>query len=234
MAPLVGIVGSYNPANAVYFVKPDYVTSVRRAGGIPVLLTLEQELEEIPQLLEHLDCVLFPGGPDVSPLLYGEEPIREVTYSVEAQDRFEIELVRQCVKANKPIFGICRGAQVINVALGGTLYQDIYVQAGATLCHRQDMKLRSERTHTISIVPNTLLHSLLECTDTAVNSYHHQAVHTLGEGLKASAWSKDGILEAFEGTQAPILAVQFHPENLSRLFPAFQSLFNQLVHWENQ
>lgn len=233
MAPLVGIVGSYSPANAVYFVKPDYVTSVRRAGGIPVLLTMEQELEEIPKILERLDCILLPGGPDVSPLLYGENPIREVTYSVEAQDRFEIELVRQCVKMNKPILGICRGAQVINVALGGTLYQDIYAQAGATLCHQQDMKLRSERTHTISVEAGTLLQKLLGCTDIAVNSYHHQAVRTLGEGLKASAWSKDGILEGFEGTQAPILAVQFHPENLSRLFPEFQALFNQLIHWEN-
>lgn len=84
MAPLVGIVSSYNPTNAVYFVKPDYVTSVRRAGGIPALLTLEQDEADIPQLLERLDCVLLPGGADVSPLLYGENPIREVTYSVEA------------------------------------------------------------------------------------------------------------------------------------------------------
>ena len=96
------------------------------------------------------------------------------------------------------------------------------------------MKLRTERTHTISVEPGTMLHTLLGCTDTAVNSYHHQAVRTLGAGLKASAWSKDGILEAFEGTQAPILAVQFHPENLSRLFPSFQALFDQLVHWKSQ
>lgn len=231
MAPLVGIVSSYNPENAVYFVKPDYVTSVRRAGGIPVLLTLEQDETDILQLLERLDCVLLPGGADVSPLLYGENPIREVTYSVEAQDRFEIEVVRQCVKQKKPLFGICRGAQIINVALGGTLYQDIYAQAGAVLCHRQDMKLRTERTHTISIVPDTRLHTWMGCTSIAVNSYHHQAVHTLGEGLIASAWSEDGIMEAFEGIDAPVFAVQFHPENLSRLFPQFQALFHQLVNW---
>lgn len=231
MAPLVGIVSSYQFADASYFVKADYVTSVRRAGGIPVLLTREQGEEDIAQLIKRLDAILLPGGPDVSPLLYGENPIREVTYSVAAQDRFEIEVVRQCVQMQKPLFGICRGAQVINVALGGTLYQDIYAQAGATLCHRQDMKLRTEQTHTISIQPGTLLSQLTGCTTLAVNSYHHQAVRTLGEGLVASAWSEDGILEAFEATQAPVLAVQFHPENLSSISPTFQALFNQLVSW---
>lgn len=233
MAPLVGIISSYNPTEAAYFVKPDYVTSVRRAGGIPALLTREQDEGDIPQLVQSMDCILLPGGADVSPLLYGENPIREVTYSVEAQDRFEMEVVRQCVRMKKPIFGICRGAQVINVALGGTLYQDIYAQAGATLCHRQDMKLRSERTHTISIQPDSLLHTLTGCTTVAVNSYHHQSVRVLGEGLVATAWSEDGILEAFEGVGSPILAVQFHPENLSRSFPIFQALFDKLVAWNS-
>ena len=94
------------------------------AGGVPVLWTREQR-ECIPQLLEQVDGVLIPGGPDVSPLCYGENPIAEVTYSVEEQDLFELEVVKACVEVGKPLLGICRGAQVINVALGGTLYEDI-------------------------------------------------------------------------------------------------------------
>ena len=234
MAILVGITSSYNPEKALYFVKPDYVSAIRRAGGIPVLLTKEQENSEIADLVARLDCVLLPGGADVAPLLYGENPIKEVTYSVEAQDRFEIQLVQECIKQNKPVFGVCRGAQVINVALGGTLYQDIYVQAGATLCHKQDMHLRSERTHTISIQEGSLFHQLTGCTTLAVNSYHHQAVRTLGDGLVATAWSDDGIIEAIESTKAPVFAVQFHPENIAPYSETFQSFFDKLVFWNRE
>lgn len=145
---------------------------------------------------------------------------------------FELELVRACVKVGKPLLGICRGAQVINVALGGTLYQDIYEQAGATLCHKQDMTIRTERTHLIDIRQGTLLHALTGCTSLAVNSYHHQAVRELAKGLRVTARSADGIVEAFEGENCPVLGVQFHPENLTQVQPCFLKLFEKLVHWD--
>lgn len=231
MRPMIGIISSFDPENMSYFVKHDYVSSVNLAGGVPVLWTREQR-ESIPELLEQVDGVLIPGGADVSPLRYGENPIVEVSYSVEEQDLFEIEVVQRCIECRKPMFGICRGAQVINVALGGTLYQDIYKQAGATLCHRQDMKLRSERTHLINIKQGTMLHDLMKCTSLAVNSYHHQAVKDIADGLKITAWSEDGIVEAFEAEKYPVLGVQFHPENLTKVQPCFLRMFQKLVCWE--
>ncbi len=231
MKPIIGIVSNYYPENMSYFVKHDYVSSVCMAGGVPVLWTREQR-ECIPQLLEQVDGVLIPGGPDVSPLCYGENPITEVTYSVEEQDLFELEVVKACVEVGKPLFGICRGAQVINVALGGTLYQDIYKQAGASLCHQQDMSIRSQRTHLIHIQEGTMFHSLIGCTSLAVNSYHHQAVKNIANGLRVTAWSEDGIVEAFEGENFPVLGVQFHPENLAQGCSCFLKLFQKLIHWE--
>ena len=182
-------------------------------------------------LVAGLDGLLVPGGIDVSPLLYGQDPIQAVTFTQEAQDRFELALIREAVAQGKPILAVCRGAQLVNVALGGTLYQDIHEQAGATICHRQDSRIPSECTHTISTVPGTLFERLMN-GQTAVNSFHHQAVRDLAPGLVAAAWSADGILEAFESPTRPILGVQFHPELLLDAAPGFLALFQQLVHWK--
>ena len=214
-----------------YAVKRSYLDAVRRCGGCPVLLTQLTPPEALPHLVAGLDGLLVPGGIDVSPLLYGQDPIQAVTFTQEAQDRFELALIREAVAQGKPILAVCRGAQLVNVALGGTLYQDIHEQAGATICHRQDSRIPSECTHTISTVPGTLFERLMN-GQTAVNSFHHQAVRDLAPGLVAAAWSADGILEAFESPTRPILGVQFHPELLLDAAPGFLALFQQLVHWE--
>jgi|GluameStandDraft_1065615.scaffolds.fasta_scaffold01488_17 putative glutamine amidotransferase len=231
MAPLIGVLCGYHPTDTFYFVKRDYIKAVHRAGGVTILLTKEDQRADITHVLKMLDGILVPGGPDVSPLFYGEDPIPEVTYSIQAQDQFEIQVVQECVHLNKPLFGICRGAQVINVALGGTLYQDIYSQQVASICHKQDMKLRSECTHRISVQPNTLLYELLGNDTLSVNSYHHQAIKDLADELTPSAWASDGIIEGIEGKTAPILAVQFHPENLVDVDSRFLNLFRKLVCW---
>lgn len=227
----IGITCAHDPAAGLYSVKQDYITGIVRAGGCPLLLTALTPPEAIPQVVRQLDGLLVPGGPDVSPLLYGQDPIRAVSYSQEGQDRFEIALVQEAVAQNKPILAICRGAQLVNVALGGTLYQDIWVQAGATLCHQQDSRLPGECTHTISTVSGTLFARLMDGQST-VNSFHHQAVRDLAPGLVPAAWSSDGILEAYEDPKRPILGVQFHPERLIDGAPGFLALFRQLVRWE--
>lgn len=227
----IGIICTHDPAAELHAVKQDYVAGIAQAGGCPILLTRLTPPHMLPEVMADLDGLLVPGGPDVSPLLYGEDPIRAVNFSYAAQDRFEISLVKEAVALGKPILGICRGAQLINVALGGTLYQDIWVQAGATLCHQQDPRLPTECTHTISPVPGTLFARLMDGQST-VNSFHHQAVRELAPGLVPAAWSSDGILEAYEDPARPILGVQFHPERLIGTAPAFLALFRQLVHWE--
>jgi putative glutamine amidotransferase len=164
--------------------------------------------------VDALDGLLLQGGADMSPKSYGETPLNPLWAGDEIRDAYEIELFNEFVSQGKPVFGICRGHQVINVALGGSLYQDIATQCGAGMgCHRDDQKYENT-FHDVRILPDTWLSRVYPQVETArINTIHHQAINRLGEGLVVEARSDDGIVEAvrWEG-HSFVVGVQWHPE----------------------
>lgn len=219
--PLIGLtVGPENGASDYLHLRGTYVRAVEGAGGTPVLIPPLSNGDALAPVLERLDGLIFPGGLDVDPAEYGELPHPTVEINP-LLDRLELAAARWAAQADVPVLGICRGQQLLNVALGGSLVQHLEA-------HRQ-AEPHGALSHRISVQPDSRLADLLGATNVQVNSHHHQAVACLGNGLRAVAWSPDGVIEAVESTSHPwLLAVQFHPEDLvgfhqpsRRLFAAF-------------
>ena len=202
-----------------------YVESVERAGGIPVVLPVVDP-DDVAAMLEAVDGVVMTGGGDVQPSLYGATPAPE-THNVDPRrDAFDITLLRAALDRDIPVLAICRGMQVANVALGGTLVQDVGDVSGVR--HDQH-KHGHEAVHKVKIEPDSHLAEALGETELDVNSIHHQAVLEAAPGSRAVAWADDGTVEAFEiEGNRHLVAVQWHPELLQDL-PEQQGLFRQLV-----
>lgn len=207
----------------------DYVDSVVAAGGAPLILPCHSDGEAIAAALDVADGLLLTGGGDVMSLAYGEEPHPTCAHQDPIRDEMEIEAVRVAVALGLPILGICRGLQVLNVALGGTLVQDVASQVNDAVKH-YNSPLSPALAHTVDIVEDSLLAQVLGRTSIAVNSYHHQAAKDIGEGLRANCWAKDGVVEGLEASAGRlILAVQFHPEEVALSHSDFLALFQWLV-----
>ena len=208
----------------------DYISSVERSGARARVL----EVSESPRaVLERIDGVLLTGGGDVDPGLYGEDRHKSVEDAEPGRDEFEIDLARRAMDTDVPLLAICRGAQVLNVAAGGTLVQDIPTAVTTELSH----KLTEPKdcvAHEIQVATDSRLHAALGSAVTAscscrVNSRHHQSVGTLGANLKASATAPDGVVEGIEVPEATFcLGVQWHPENFWRT-GEFKPLFDAFV-----
>lgn len=199
-----------------------YTRAIAHCGGMPALLC-ETGIEDAVALFDGL---VLTGGGDIDPVLFGETILNDTVKIDPARDAFELPLARAFAAAGKPVLGICRGAQVINVALGGTLYQDLPEQLGFI---HFDIKLR----HFVTAAEGSLLRELFG-ERFRVNSTHHQAVRELAPGLRATAVSPEGIIEAFEHESLPIFGTQFHPERMSLLTeeactPDFLPLFERFV-----
>ncbi len=184
----------------------EYATSVQQAGGIAVHLPIDGDAAE---LVSRLDAVVIAGGEDVDPRRYGEAPGPHTTRIDPLRDEFEIGLVLAAIDAGIPVLGVCRGLQVINVALGGSLVQHLEIGAGES--HASYAYPRAHRTHAVDAEPGTVVERLYG-TRFRVNSFHHQAVHRLGEGLRASGTADDGVIESIEYRDETVLGVQWHPE----------------------
>lgn len=190
---------------------PEYMDAIRSAGGIPVVLPLLAEPEDIERLAGKFDGFLFTGGHDVSPELYGATN-SGLSVCCPERDAMETFLLKAVLKADKPVLGICRGLQFINAVLGGTLWQDLPTEHPSDIVHRQG-KPYDNPVHTVRLQGE--LETLLQKTELRVNSRHHQAVRDLSPELKPAAVSPDGIIEAatMPGKRF-VLAVQWHPEYL--------------------
>lgn len=205
-----------------------YIKAVMEAGGIPVILPNLTDAALIPELVDGLDGILLSGGGDVDPAVFGQRATGHLGTVTPRRDTFELELARYVLeKTDKPVLGICRGIQVMNVAMGGSLYIDL-PDAGR-LCHSLDMYPRDSVTHEISIQENTRMEKITGSVSGQVNSFHHQAVDSVADGFVVSAWSvPDYVVEAMEmpGSRFAV-GVQWHPEELTcrnearKLFAAF-------------
>lgn len=220
MKPVIGI----TPCSRV----DDYVESVRRAGGEPRVLSND---DDPSSALDAVDGVLLTGGLDVDPVLYHQAP-HPTTESAPDRDRFEIPLSREAVRRDVPLFAICRGVQVLNVAEGGTLVQDLPSQKPSELRHSIDQP-KNQIAHDVTVTPATRLAALLPGLKTrptcAVNSRHHQAVDAVAPGFVTSAVSPDGVVEAIEKPDAAFcVGVQWHPENFWAT-GEFKGLFDAFV-----
>ena len=204
----------------------DYDAAVRRAGATPKPLSLD---EPTATALDGVDGLLLTGGDDVDPALYGEAPHPTCDVSEPGRDAFEIDLVRRALAADIPVLAICRGLQVLNVALGGTLIQDIPSEPGTPLQH-DTAGPPDTLAHSVAVRPGSCLAALVGPDETrAVNSRHHQAIRALGEGLVATGTSPDGVIEAAEVPTARFcVGVQWHPENFHAT-GEFDQLFDGFV-----
>lgn len=233
MRPLIGITTASVVDNGLIYNRAynAIARAVERAGGLPVLIPTGIDEATLRAIYDRLDAVLLPGGPDVDPTWYGQE--RHPTTVIDsARDAIEVPLARWAVEDDLPLFGICRGHQVINVALGGSLVQDIPSQVETdVLAHDLPNKQpRNLKTHGVEISADSQLASIIGTTHTAVNSLHHQAVTKAAPGMVITAYSPDGLVEA---TEVPgkrfALSVQWHPEDLYDNDESSQRLFEEFV-----
>ncbi len=210
-APVIGITGNFSEGNLT--LAPGYYTSILKAGGIPFIIPPFENTDILISLLDSLDGLLLTGGADINPLFLKEEPVKELHNINPFRDRQELLLTRLAANRQIPILGICRGMQVMNVALGGSIYQDIHVQMeGKRIKHSQDMD-RAFSSHTIQIEHDSLLARIMKTTSLPVNSFHHQAINEAAPGFRISARAADQVAEAIESTEyKSMLGVQWHPE----------------------
>ena len=205
MAPIIGITFGYNEKDP----NNNYILAIKEHGGIARPLYPGAP----PEAFRGLKGLLLTGGRDIDPIHYGEEEHETIDIDFE-RDELELPLCKQAIEENLPVFGICRGIQIMNVAIGSSLYQDIPSQFTDHLTHKILVN-KDDSWHDIQIQPDSLLNQITGETTTEVNSRHHQSLKVIGEGFTVTAQSKDGIIEAIEDTSKKfMLGVQYHPERM--------------------
>ncbi len=215
----------------VFRLREDYVRSVEQAGGLPLVLAPGTP-QDAPELLDHVSGLLLTGGADIDPALYGAPPHPALGEFFRERDLFELALCREALRRDLPVLAICRGHQVLNVATGGTLVQDIPSEVPGASAHDPDVE-RWQTCHEVDILPRTRLREILGTERVAVNSFHHQSVKQLGRDLVLSARSPDGVVEGIEmppERRRFVLGVQWHPESFWDHPPGFKPLFEAFVH----
>ena len=232
-APLIGITTSVTVDKAPEraYVNIAYVRAVQDAGGIPLLLTPHLSAEVVAALWQRLDGLVLTGGGDIDPARFGQARHPRVDDVSAARDELELGLTRRAVDENVPLLAICRGIQVLNVALGGTVVQDIPGERPGPIAHSQS-EPRQQPTHAVKVMgEGTRLGRVLGALELDVNSMHHQAIDRLGAGLREVAWAPDGIIEGVEmsGDDRFVLGVQWHPEELVAHDRAARNLFAAVV-----
>ncbi len=200
--------------NQRQYVSDAYIQAVKSVGGLPIILPLIKSKTVIREYIELCDGFLFCGGGDITPLLFGQEPATNVGKTDITLDLFQIRLMKAVLTADKPVLAICRGMQVLNVACGGTIYQDINLVDFETINHMQNSISRRDISHKVIFEPESKVHKILG-SFAYTNSFHHQSIDRLGKGLAVSGFTGDAIVEAIEmPSHTFVLGVQWHPESM--------------------
>lgn len=228
MKPLIGVVSLYDETKESLWMLPDYVRGLEESGAAGLILPLTGDREILGRYAALCDGFLFPGGHDLDPALYGEERSEKCGVICPERDQMEKLFFPMALETGKPLLGICRGVQLFNVMLGGTLYQDLPSQHPSPVEHHGQPPYDQE-IHRVSLLPGTPLSEAVGLEEMGVNSYHHQGVRALGKGLAPAALAPDGLTEAlYLPGHRFALAVQWHPEfsfksdeNSRKLFRAF-------------
>lgn len=234
--PIIGISGSIIidqggmfPGYERAYVNNDYVQTVANCNAIPYILPIIENENLIRRQLENVNGLILSGGQDPNPLIFGEEIHKTCGDIFPRRDSYDIMLFKIAKELKIPILGICRGAQIINVCEGGSLYQDLSLNDKSYIKHNQQ-HLSNVPTHTIKIYENTKLYEIFGNKEVMVNSFHHQAINKVAPSFKVSAIAKDGVIEAIENKEEHfILGVQFHPEMLSEKYDMIKNLFIYFV-----
>ena len=228
MPPWVGVMPLWDDEKESLWMLPGYLEGIKEAGATPIIFPLSEDTDEIERLVDICDGILLTGGHDVTPSVYGEEPLEGKVSCCIARDNMEKHVLEDAMKKDKPVLGICRGIQFINACLGGTLYQDLPTQHPSEIEHHQTPPY-DVPVHDVIIRNATPLYDCLGTDTISVNSYHHQAVKVVAPGLEVMAESEDGIVEAlYKPFYSFLWAVQWHPEfsyktddNSKKIFKAF-------------
>lgn len=234
--PIIGISGSLIideggmfPGYERAYVNNDYIQSVAMCKAIPYIVPMVYDDEIIKEQIENIDALILSGGHDVNPLNWGEEPHQKLGGILPKRDTYDFKLLQFALEMKKPILGICRGEQVINVFGGGSLYQDLSLIDACYIKHNQQ-HLSNIATHTANIKEGTKLYEILGEKEIHVNSFHHLAANEIANGYIVSATSKDGVIEAIEKEGDDfVIGVQWHPEMMTKDYPIMQKLFQALV-----
>ena len=228
--PVIGLTPLYDIEQDRLWMRPNYLRAVIESGGVPLVLPLIDDQADIGALAELCDGFLFTGGPDVHPAFYKEDAMRYCGAIDEKRDTLELLLFNEVSLLDKPILGICRGIQLINVALGGTLYQDIPAQFhGEPIAHYQQPPYYVP-IHSVAIEHGTLLHNIINEENMMVDSMHHQAIKKLAPSLQCAAKSKDDLVEcAFMPGKRFLMGVQWHPEWMFQPNSDSEKLFSAFV-----
>ena len=235
MRPLIGITPDYSNRGDIfkgpaYFIRANYISAIEEAGGVPIVLPYSSDKDVLGEVVQRIDGLLITGGNfDINPAIYGERPIDKSGEFNEERTAFEMEITGIALKSDMIILGICGGEQLINVAGGGSLYQDIEGQLNGKSSHEQKTP-KSEPYHSVTIESGTKLHSIMECEVINVNSTHHQSVKEVGRGFVVNARSDDGVIEGIESVHHRyVMGVQWHPEFLYQKEKRFRRLFETFV-----
>ncbi len=228
MKPLIGIVPSVDSEGTGSFF-PAYIKAIELAGATPIVLPYTESEETLTRLIDLCGGILFIGGGDIEPRRYGEAPSPKLGETTPLRDELELRVFELVMKKNKPIMAICRGAQLVNVALSGSLIQDINSEYKTDISHRQNED-KFEYSHDVILNEGEALNLLIGKKRIPANSFHHQAVKRLGKGLCVTAVAEDGIIEAFKHDSYPYLhAYQWHPERLCQKDEDQLKLFKDFV-----
>lgn len=233
--PMIGVSGSIEQDESRQFIVRDYMLAILACGGVPVLLSMDIRDDQLQACLAHLDGILLAGGWDVAPVRYNELPHPGLGQVDPLRDEFELRLIEACHRLKMPIFGICRGIQMMNVAMGGTLYQDLHTDyskenpSRPAMLHSQTCK-GHHASHQLCVDRDSMLYQILGETTIDVNSFHHQAVNRVPATLRIAAAAADGVVEAIENAAHPFfLGVQWHPELMYRKDEHSYHLFEAFV-----
>ncbi|MBQ8088025.1 MAG: gamma-glutamyl-gamma-aminobutyrate hydrolase family protein [Clostridia bacterium] len=212
MKPLIGLMPLVDEERESLWMVPGYMDALKVAGANPIMLPLTDDADSIDQLVERCDGLMFTGGHDINPALYHQAPIAQLGAVSHERDKMEKMAFERAMALGKPMLGICRGLQLFNALLGGTLWQDLSSQHPSHVLHRQAPPY-DQPIHSVQLAKGAPLELLLGSSELTVNSLHHQGIRDLAQGLIPMAWAEDGLIEAIYHPEHPFLwAVQWHPE----------------------